>query len=321
MLARDPVRDLPEKLRLTAALLGCDTQKALCAAFRRVNPGTAFDLDRSYKWMQGRTLPRSARVYADWAVLLDASRPAAWVAGSALGDFLDAVCRRHGRDPRELLRSAGLDAAAPAADVAAGHLGGAYALYAPALPPSPADRLSRASLRISASPRRAREMVARFAQSTAAGPASFRGPVLLFGGAVHLHLRPEAPRDAAPPCFHLWPVAPPGGLLVGIGCGTLGSGPGHRPPFARRVVLLRVPDAAPLEAGNRDLGPADTPSGDLAALGLRQDDPAELDARVRALLRPGAAGRDGGGGDGAGWDVVAADEQAALADAFGRWRA
>ena len=45
----EPARDIPGKLRVTAALLGCTNQKDLCAAFRRVNPHSDFDLERSYK--------------------------------------------------------------------------------------------------------------------------------------------------------------------------------------------------------------------------------------------------------------------------------
>ena len=59
------VRDFGAKLRITAAVLGCASQKDLCARFHEVNPETIFELDRSYKWMQGRALPRSARVYED----------------------------------------------------------------------------------------------------------------------------------------------------------------------------------------------------------------------------------------------------------------
>lgn len=53
------VRDFGHKLRITAALLGCASQKDLCARFRAVNPATAFKLERSYKWMHGRALPRA----------------------------------------------------------------------------------------------------------------------------------------------------------------------------------------------------------------------------------------------------------------------
>ena len=59
-MAEPSRRGLAAKLRITAALLGCATRKELCARFRSVNPATEFDLERSYKWLQGRALPRSA---------------------------------------------------------------------------------------------------------------------------------------------------------------------------------------------------------------------------------------------------------------------
>ena len=68
------VRDFGAKLRITAAALGCASQKDLCARFREANPGTIFELDRSYKWMQGRALPRSVGLYEDWAALLGTGR-------------------------------------------------------------------------------------------------------------------------------------------------------------------------------------------------------------------------------------------------------
>ena len=89
-----PVRDLAAKLRITAALLGCASQKDLCARFRRLNPAT-FDLDRSYKWMQGRAQPRSARVYEDWATLLGTASPIAHLQSCTIDEFLDLVCDHH----------------------------------------------------------------------------------------------------------------------------------------------------------------------------------------------------------------------------------
>lgn len=104
------VRHLPEKLRVTAALLGCANQKDLCAVFRRVNPNTDFDLERSYKWMQGRTLPRSARLYDDWALVVgaDAAHPGSWLAACPLGEFVALLGARHGLEPDVLLQRAGL---------------------------------------------------------------------------------------------------------------------------------------------------------------------------------------------------------------------
>lgn len=84
-MAGELVRDLPEKLRVTAALLGRANQKDFCAAFRRVNPNTDFDLERSYNWVQGRALPRSARVYRDWVELVGAEgRSPFWLASCPL---------------------------------------------------------------------------------------------------------------------------------------------------------------------------------------------------------------------------------------------
>jgi hypothetical protein len=44
---------------MTAAALGCNSRKELCARFRGVNQATQCDLDRLNKWVQGRSLPRA----------------------------------------------------------------------------------------------------------------------------------------------------------------------------------------------------------------------------------------------------------------------
>jgi len=102
------VQDLAAKLRITAALLGCAAQKDLCARFHEVNPGTTFDLDRSYKWMQGRAQPRSARVYEDWATLLGTSTPIWHLQSCTIDEFLDLVCDRHNVSRDALAARAGL---------------------------------------------------------------------------------------------------------------------------------------------------------------------------------------------------------------------
>lgn len=83
------------KLRITAALLGCASQKDLCIRFHEVNPGTTFDLERSYKWMLGRALPRASRVYEDWATLLGTNSPIANLQSCTVDEFLDLLCDRH----------------------------------------------------------------------------------------------------------------------------------------------------------------------------------------------------------------------------------
>jgi hypothetical protein len=79
------------KLGLTAGVLGCATRKELCARFRAVNPQTEFDLERSFKWLQGKALPRSSTVYDDWAVVLGSARPGSWLAASSVEAFLDEI--------------------------------------------------------------------------------------------------------------------------------------------------------------------------------------------------------------------------------------
>jgi adenylate cyclase len=105
------VREFAAKLRITAAVFGCASQKDLCAQFHRVNPGTTFDLDRSYKWMQGRALPRSAKLYDDWALLLGTERPPAYLQSCTLDEFLDLACNRFGLSREALVARAGLDVA------------------------------------------------------------------------------------------------------------------------------------------------------------------------------------------------------------------
>ena len=133
---RRPVpREIPEKLRLTAAVLGCATRKELCARFRAASPATRFDLERANKWMQGRALPRDASVYDDWARAVGTARPGAWLAACTAAELAAELAALHG-----------LPEAAPPREGAAGgayaYLGGDYALLLAvlvALPGGPAD--------------------------------------------------------------------------------------------------------------------------------------------------------------------------------------
>jgi hypothetical protein len=303
-LAYDVVRDFPEKLRVTAALLGCANQKDLCAAFRRVNPNSDFDLERSYKWMQGRALPRSARVYEDWAALVGAEgRSPSWLAACALEEFVDALCARHGLERNALLRRAGLGAAgagtgeaATAASGPDGYLCGSYACYSHAQSPYYRGRIVRGALVVEPASRRSEGLVATYAQALPSGRAQASGPIGLYGLALCLELRVPSP-GMAPLFCSLFRPSPPASVLAGVMCGTAAMHPGGQPPYATRIAMVRVPAAAAadLQASNRYLGPAEwPPSRDLAALGLPMPDPAGLDARLDRFLHPegGAAGQD-----------------------------
>jgi len=320
MATVDSVRDLPEKLRLTAALLGCASQKDLCAAFRRVNPHSDFDLERSYKWMQGRAAPRSARVYEDWASLVGVDEERmSWLASCGLGEFVDAVCARHGLDRTSLLRRAGLGsgAAAGADGTAAaggpdGFVCGAYACYSHAQAPYYRGRLIRGALVIEPAARRWEGLVAAYSQALAGGRAEASGPVGMYGRAMCLELRVPSP-GMAPLFCSLFRPSPPASVLAGVMCGVTAMHPGGQPPYATRIAMVRVPAAAAagLQASNRYLDQAEGPiSRDLAALGLRLLDPEGLDAQFDRFLRPG----EGSGG----CDQASLDDYAALAMACDR---
>jgi hypothetical protein len=287
-----PVRDLPEKLRATLALLGLGGQKELCAAFRRVNPATDFDLDRSYKWMQGRTLPRSPRVYEDWARVVELDRPGAWLAACSLAEFLEAAAARHPDAARAVLQQgAAAQPGPPAASGQDGYLAGQYAAYSHAQSPYYRGRLIRGSLSIGPAARRAEGLVATYAQALVVGAVSAAGPALGLGGSLSLVLRLPSP-GMAPVFLSLFHPTPPASALAGMMCGTTAIDPAGQPPYATRIVLLRLGPAQRPEASNRYLEPgAGSLAEDLSRLGLAGPELAPL---LRECLEgaPGAPGSD-----------------------------
>jgi hypothetical protein len=286
-----PVRDLPEKLRATLVLLGLGGQKELCAAFRRVNPATNFDLDRSYKWMQGRTLPRSPHVYDDWARVVGLDCPGVWLAACSLAEFLDAATARN-PDARAILDSAAAAAPPwPAAASQGGFLPGHFATYSHAQSPYYQGWLIRGSLRIVPAARRAEGLTATYTQSLVVGAVSASGPVLTLGGSLGLDLR--APSTGMAPVFlSLFHPTPPASAMAGMMCGTTAIDPAGQPPYATRIVLLRLGRDQRPDASNRYLEPvADNLAQDLDRLGMTG---AALAPLLRDCLEgsPGAAGSD-----------------------------
>lgn len=307
MLLQGPTHDIAAKLRITAAFLGCAGQKDLCAAFRRVNPATDFDLERSYKWMQGRSLPRSARVYEDWSTLVSLDQGGGWIAACTQDEFVAALCRRHGLREADLLARAGMAQAASAgmAEANGSYLCGVYAGYSHAQSPYYRGRLLRSTLQIADAPRRADGLLATYSQALPIGRASAHGPVLLHGRAMCLDLRVPEQDGLAPVFCSFFRPSPPASLLMGMMCGTVAVHPGGQPPYATRIALLRVPPSAVpvVEETNRYLD--DAPASlaeDLEALDLPGMEIAETLSR---LLRP--APESGGA------DQIPPEEYAALA--------
>lgn len=78
---------LANKLRLTSLVLGCSTNKELCARFAAINPATAFIAQNAYKWLGGKAMPRVSSVYEDWAQVLGGGVSAPFIASSSFDEF------------------------------------------------------------------------------------------------------------------------------------------------------------------------------------------------------------------------------------------
>ncbi|WP_426954681.1 hypothetical protein [Muricoccus radiodurans] len=284
-----------EKLRLTAAALGCTSQKELALAFHRAHPDSAFDLARSYKWIQGRTLPRSAKVFEEWAALLDLGRSAAELLACSPEVFRRWITERHG--PVAVpVDGPGAGTERPGPPVrGTGALQGGFACFSHAQSPYFRGRIIRGSLTFGLAGARGGAPVARYAQAIAGGMARADGTVRMYGQTPCLELHAAVP-GLAPIYMTLFRPTPPASVLAGMMLSFTVVDPDHQPPYATRFLAVRVPDAAlvPLEASNRYLAAEEwPPSSDLAALGLAVGAAPELDACLAECLGDGReAGSD-----------------------------
>lgn len=304
-------REFDRKLRLTAAALGCGTCKELVAAFRRVNPITPFDTARTYKWLQGRALPRQQQVYADWAQLLDLDRSPASLLSIDIDAFLVLVSARYALDRDTLLRRAGLFGG-PASGAAAPSVGGdrylcgTYLAYSHAWSPYYSGRLIRGTLSVTAPLARGR-LVATYSEALPTGPFSVQGPVVALGRSLYLHLR--EPGSEVPLFMTLFQPTPPASVLAGFLCGATFVGHDQR-PSATRVLAARLPETAERPQGSdRYLEPGGSVAADLEAAGLALGAPAEIDARIASFLDGSPAG---------GLDQIDATTYGGLVDVFDR---
>lgn len=283
---RIQVQEFGAKLRITAAVFGCTSQKALDALFRAADPNTAFDLARSYKWIQGRSVPRESKVYIEWARLLDTTYDADWLASCTLETFAETVGQRHGIAPHDLLAVIGTELVAMASvDVPNHFLCGTYAVYVNAQSPHYAGRLIRGSLTIVPDSGSSQGLVATLVEHFVGLRAAFSGPVLTvpYGLAAHLHSETGTFASAFVGFFH---PTPPASLLVGIIASFAAPHPGVQPPYAARLLAVRVPPGAVemIETSNRYMEFDDDLASDLGALGLPVDAVPELSPRMTAWL-------------------------------------
>lgn len=302
--------ELPAKLRLTAVLLGCTPGKELCARFRAVNHTTAFDLERSRKWLQGRALPRQAQVYEDWAKLLGTSRGGGWLAACTLEAFLEEVSALFDADPGDLLRQADRLGARAAAGLEsqqrASHLlSGVYAAYSHAWSPYHRGQLIRGAL--SLAPGKGSSLVATYSELFTGQPVRWSGPAEIARGTLNLDLR-EAGSNL-PLFICAFQPRPPAGACVGIMSGASFIGPEPRPSSTRIVFVRTVKmGAVAIERSNRyfEATPAGVAS-DLRALGLPAAGSRDAAALLATFLMASPPDR---------LDQVPAVDQVQLAEAF-----
>jgi hypothetical protein len=169
-------RDFGAKLRLTTAALGSKRQKDLALAFRRADPDTTFDLPRSYKWVQGRTLPRSARLYEEWAALLGLGCTAKQSLTESMDAFWARLTRRYGPVRLGAPGANRRRGSAPFPPAAKGEMApphSYYACYSHAQSPYFQGQVIRGSLWISL-PSGGQGSVAHYSQSLPAGIARGR---------------------------------------------------------------------------------------------------------------------------------------------------
>jgi hypothetical protein len=284
-LEGDEVRSiLAAKLRITAELLGCASQKELCQRFRAVNPTTGFDVERSHKWMQGRAMPRDPRVYDDWARVLGTERSGTWLAECSLEEFRAELSGLFGREPGVVApRPVPPIGRVPMAEQRWRHLLGSFACYSHAWSRYHAGRIIRGELLIE--PSRGEALNASYAEALETGAIHFAGEAWPANRTLHLVLRETASR--LPLFASLFLPGPPGSVLCGIlsGATFLGQEP---QPTAVRLLAVRVSDTAALRTSNRYLRPGqDTIATDLAALGVPVLDPGALEEAARAALGRG----------------------------------
>jgi hypothetical protein len=299
-------RDIDQKLRVTAALLGAVTAKDLAAAFRRVNPATSFDVDRAHKWIQGRARPRELRLYEDWAKVVDVGRPGAWIADCELEEFIEAVCARDGcdRDTLEWRMEASRRSGRTARQEPSLSLAGTYACYSQSWSPYFGGQLVRGEFSITRQHSSQRQL-ASYGERLPTSRFQLEGPLSASGRSMYLDLR-EAGGDTRM-FFCLCSPTPPASVLTGFMCGATIIDPDARPSITR-IVMIRLPaPSMRLRSAVAYLPSQASLAGDLASLGLRIPDPAAVDRGVSEFLI---------GGQGSGLDQIDPSSYRRLVDLF-----
>lgn len=279
-------RDIDQKLRVTMMLVGAVTCKDLAAAFRGANPATSFNVDRAYKWLQGRARPRELRLYEDWAKVVDLARPGAWIADCEFDDFIQVICARHNCDRDTLQRrieSSGRSVAGQQQETSLS-LAGTYACYSHAWSPYFRGQLIKGELSITQQ-HGSQKFLAHYSERLPTSRFHLEGQLSVAGRAMHLDLR-ETGGDGRM-FFCLFLPTPPASVLAGLMCGATIIDPDAQPSVTR-IVMVRLPaPSMRLRSAIAYLPPQASIAGDLASLGLHLPDPPAVDEGIGAFLMGG----------------------------------
>jgi hypothetical protein len=159
-------------------------------------------------------------------------------------------------------------------------LRGAYACYSPAWSPAHRGQIIRGALRIRNGDGAGLE--AAYSETLLGDAIQLEGAVEVTMGTVHMLLREP---DTGMPVFMALTMPPePVTVLAGIMAGPCFV-VDHSLPTGTRIVAIRVPDGAPLEASNRYLPPdAADVAADLRALGVPLPRASGLDEVLASFL-------------------------------------
>lgn len=279
--------DFATKLKITAAALGCNTQKELSARFRAVNPDTPFDPTRAYKWVQGRSRPRDWQLYDDWAGVLDLGKSGQFLRNCSVAEFVDLVGRRYDL-PSAMLRGlgGGSPESAPEAQAAPGnsphaYLAGEYTAYSPAWSPAAAGKLIRGDVTIAADGLGGLDV--RYVEALFDGDLVIGGKLTRSGRSLAVALGGS---DLDIPIFLcVAEPAPPALLLLGVMSGAVVHDAEARPTAGRIVCVRNRADAAPPLARSPYLAPdGDLLAADLERIGYAPSHTAELAALVLGFV-------------------------------------
>jgi hypothetical protein len=272
---------LARKLGLTAGVLGCATRKELCARFRAVNPATEFDLERSFKWLQGKAQPRSPAVYDDWAAVLGSSRPGSWLAACSVEAFTDEIVALFSMDRNEAQAlSDRFLGAVLVRQLAEDGLAGTFLCYSHAWSPFHAGRLIRGVMELQPGTRGG--FLASYSENLPGGAWVGRGPARRSGRVLSVALEGVVEEHLS---LSLLVPGRPVNVLAGRMQGTTIHG-AETQLCTTRIVLLR---AAPGQQSAPDCFVAATGAAlaaDLVGQGRGAEVAGDLAAAVLRFLSP-----------------------------------